>query len=346
MSDEHLGISAAMQDQADRIDALLACPCCASGLTREAAGHLVCHQAGCSHRQAPFERIANVDVLVNYAASHLDRETLVGSLASSTLARRPWQRALRFLVDGRTPVTPRFARRMIEDLLTTATPGERPVLLVIGGGEIGAGCEALYDSDTIRLVGLDIYASPHVDLVADAHCLPLRDASIDGVWIQSVLEHVVDPARVVSEIHRVLKPDGRLFTDTSFLWPVCEGAYDFTRFTASGQRWLLRNFTIEAAGSSSGPGTVAVLAIRYLLQSLLRSTKLGQIAALPFVWLRLLDRFCDTRRGIDAAGGTYFYARKAGQPIAVDELIAFYDWQTTEGRGDLASAQSQGMTKA
>ena len=34
--------------------------------------------------------------------------------------------------------------------------------------------------------------------------------SFDGVMIQAVLEHVLEPTRVVAEIHRVLKPDGLL----------------------------------------------------------------------------------------------------------------------------------------
>jgi SAM-dependent methyltransferase len=44
----------------------------------------------------------------------------------------------------------------------------------------------------------------------DAHVLPLRDASVDGVIALEVLEHVDDPDRVLAEASRVLKPGGSL----------------------------------------------------------------------------------------------------------------------------------------
>lgn len=45
---------------------------------------------------------------------------------------------------------------------------------------------------------------------ADAHELPIQDASVDGVIALEVLEHVDDPDRVLAEASRVLKPDGAL----------------------------------------------------------------------------------------------------------------------------------------
>jgi SAM-dependent methyltransferase len=44
----------------------------------------------------------------------------------------------------------------------------------------------------------------------DAHRLPVRDASVDGVIALEVLEHVDDPGRVLAEAARVLKPEGAL----------------------------------------------------------------------------------------------------------------------------------------
>jgi len=42
----------------------------------------------------------------------------------------------------------------------------------------------------------------------DAHHLPFDDASFDRVYCRYVLEHVADPARVLSEALRTLKPGG------------------------------------------------------------------------------------------------------------------------------------------
>ena len=78
----------------------------------------------------------------------------------------------------------------------------------MGGGTVGLGAEGHYANDEIDTISFDIYASPHVQLIADAHSLPFSDAAFDAVWIQAVLEHVLEPELVVAEIHRVLTPDG------------------------------------------------------------------------------------------------------------------------------------------
>jgi SAM-dependent methyltransferase len=46
---------------------------------------------------------------------------------------------------------------------------------------------------------------------ADACKLPFGDDSFDGAILIEVFEHVPDPAQVLSEIHRTLRPGGRLW---------------------------------------------------------------------------------------------------------------------------------------
>jgi ubiquinone/menaquinone biosynthesis C-methylase UbiE len=53
--------------------------------------------------------------------------------------------------------------------------------------------------------------APQADFLRlDAHCLPFMDSSFDCVIITEVLEHVYCPYRVLEEVHRVLRPDGKL----------------------------------------------------------------------------------------------------------------------------------------
>lgn len=61
-------------------------------------------------------------------------------------------------------------------------------------------------------VGIDISPDTDADIVHDLNVFPypLEDSSFDHVVMQDVIEHVQDPIRVVEELHRILRPDGRL----------------------------------------------------------------------------------------------------------------------------------------
>ncbi|MBO4438886.1 MAG: methyltransferase domain-containing protein [Spirochaetaceae bacterium] len=54
--------------------------------------------------------------------------------------------------------------------------------------------------------------------------LPLADCSVDDVFLNAVLEHLEDPAGVISESVRILKSDGRIImtTPTRIAKPVLE----------------------------------------------------------------------------------------------------------------------------
>jgi SAM-dependent methyltransferase len=196
----------------------------------------------------------------------------------------------------------------------------RPRVLVVGGGAIAYGSERLYTDPEVDLVAFDIYVSPQVQLVADAHAMPFKDGSFDAVAIQAVLEHVLDPRQVVAEIRRVLRDDGLVYAETPFLQQVHEGAFDFQRYTERGHRWLFRDFAQIATGEVAGAGTATFWSVRYLIGGLVRSRRIGNLIAAPLFVLRFLDLLVAPGHGLDASSATYFLGRKASRAIDAAEL--------------------------
>lgn len=185
-----------------------------------------------------------------------------------------------------------------------------PLILIVGGAEHGFGHEELNKIDG-RLVSFDVYDTDLVDFIADGHEIPLKDGCVDAVIVQAVLEHVLEPHSVVDEISRVLNDGGLVYAETPFMQQVHEGAYDFTRFTERGHRWLFRRFERLDSGALRGAGTALLWSIRYLLASLIGNKRVAGLMCLPLAWLRLLDRVARPGFDIDAASDLYFLGRKA-----------------------------------
>ncbi len=86
-----------------------------------------------------------------------------------------------------------------------------------------------------RYIGLDLENNPiyenRPDITWKGNTIPLDDGSIDCAICTEVLEHLPDPEAVLSEIHRVLKPDGLVFISVPFLWPLHDVPYDEYRYT-------------------------------------------------------------------------------------------------------------------
>lgn len=244
-----------------------------------------------------------------------------GILEPSRRKRHPCLRAVSRFVHGSNKVAARNALTFLDHLKRRT---ERPLILVVGAGLIGDGSEPLYEARDVDVVAFDVYATAHVQFVADAHDMPLASGSVDGVWIQAVLEHVVDPEKVASEIHRVLKPEGMLYAETPFMQQVHEGPFDFQRFSESGHRWLFRRFEVVDSGVVWGPGWTLQWSIRYFMWALTRSRTLGLILSAPFMFVRWLDRFIPRQHASDGASSLFFLGVKSDASISQQELIAFY----------------------
>ena len=109
-----------------------------------------------------------------------------------------------------------------------------------------------------RLVGIDplreaIAANPVIRCGAQAvlEHLPFANHTFAGVYSDSVFEHIDNPAQVVGEFFRVLKPGGRVIINTNsvfnpFMFP--------NKFLSVRQReWIKRRARIESEGTFPAP---------------------------------------------------------------------------------------------
>jgi GT2 family glycosyltransferase/glycosyltransferase involved in cell wall biosynthesis/SAM-dependent methyltransferase/uncharacterized protein YbaR (Trm112 family) len=74
----------------------------------------------------------------------------------------------------------------------------------------------------------------HTDIVTDAHELPFDDETFESVIVMNAFEHYREPHKVAAELHRVLKPGGRILIRTAFLQPLHERPWHFYNCTRYG----------------------------------------------------------------------------------------------------------------
>jgi SAM-dependent methyltransferase len=305
------------------IQSLLVCPRCRAALLRSHDGFKCTASACALNVPDAFPLRGGLAVLVDFDASILRREEITeGGRATARVARR-W--SLERLPARVRPWLKPFnavAARNIDLLLSHLDPPA--TVLVVGGASMGNGVERLYSDETVRTIAFDIHGSALTQFVADAHQIPLADASVDAVVVQAVLEHVIDPERVVAEILRVLREDGLVYAETPFLQQVHAGPYDFVRFTSSGHRYLFRSFEELAAGPVAGPGTQLLWSVDHLVRGLLRSELAGKVARGLLFPLRYLDRAVPEPYAMDNASAYYFLGRRADSELTPEEILRYY----------------------
>ncbi len=127
--------------------------------------------------------------------------------------------------------------------------------------DVGCGTRKLSE----HAIAIDLYRNKITDIVADAAQLPFLDQTCDGVWLEAVLEHVSNPAQILREVSRVLKPSGWLYVEVPFLQGEHAAPDDFQRWTRTGLSQLMADWEIEWIEMASGPFS----ALAYQLRSCL-----------------------------------------------------------------------------
>jgi SAM-dependent methyltransferase len=162
-----------------------------------------------------------------------------------------------------------------------------------------------------RVINVDISPLPGVQVVGDAHRLPVLSASVAGIISTGVLEHVRDERQVVAEFFRCLAPGGGLYVEAPFLQGYHPDPTDYRRFTRAGLRLLLSDFEEVESGVTHGPASAWVWVTSellaapfgpYLLQVAVRSLAGWLLSPIRFLDALLVGRPHAHR----AASGFYF----------------------------------------
>lgn len=179
--------------------------------------------------------------------------------------------------------------RLFQRVLAEYPPGSHHVL------DLGCGPRRLTGTVRCDLV-LD---KPGIR--ADAARLPFGSKTFDCVIATALLEHVPHPARVVREIHRVLRPHGALYVEVPFLEGFHADPDDYQRFTFRGIDVLLRRFDIIDREVCVGPNSALSWILREYPGAWFRSPRLALAAKFVAAWasapLRFLDYLMARRPG-------------------------------------------------
>lgn len=119
---------------------------------------------------------------------------------------------------------------------------------------------------------------PELDYLSDIQSMPLKNETFDTVLSAEVLEHVPDPEKALREIHRVLKPGGKLVISIPHLMYMHNEPNDFYRYTKYGLRTLLERvgFIVEYLEPSGS--------IFSFLQGIIATTVVGLVYRIPILW--------------------------------------------------------------
>ena len=163
-----------------------------------------------------------------------------------------------------------------------------------------------------HIINLDIRFLSEVDIVADSEFLPIKSEIIDGIICSALLEHVVNPEKVIQEIYRCLKPNSQVYFEVPFLQAGHMMALgDYRRFTLQGIESLLRRFKRQDSGVCIGPFSVIAWSFRKMPTIFIRSDFLNKGIELFFGWLtfwiKYFDVFCKRLPNLEVFNGGVFF---------------------------------------
>jgi len=128
----------------------------------------------------------------------------------------------------------------------------------------------------------------------------IPDNSYASIVATGLLEHMKDPARLISECHRILKPGGKVYFSASSVFSVHRGPDDYFHVTQFGMKELMETRSwkeLDIRGSCNPFKTVGILLQRILLQCetryFIRPFVYLMVKTIPLLDKFIINQYCD-----------------------------------------------------
>lgn len=184
-----------------------------------------------------------------------------------------------------------------------------PDALILDFGAGNPKPKELFDN----VVRMDVLHYRNIHVVSNKRNIPFQDDTFDFVISESVFEHVRDPWHYAQELHRVLKPGGKILIDTAFLQPVHGDPYHFYNMTLMGLEETFKMFTKLESGVEpyqTASFTLNILRDYYLsliTDEQAKSELTSRIGSIDFVQY---DQYIPQEKQSIMSAGVYFIGSK------------------------------------
>jgi len=127
------------------------------------------------------------------------------------------------------------------------------IIIDLGGGK-NPSYERFWQIKPEKFIRVDINEKTEPDVIADLNkTLPFSDNFADAVLLFNVIYILENPTEILREINRILKPGGKIFFTSPFIFNEAKEPSDYWRFTSEGLKKLLEeagfnSFLIEPVG--------------------------------------------------------------------------------------------------
>jgi len=139
---------------------------------------------------------------------------------------------------------------------------------LIKGTLLNVGCgkkpyKEIFQNKVDFCVGIGLPSTPYgtskVDVFSNALQLSFRDRCFDVVLAIQLLEHLPEPQKFFSEIHRVLKSDGIVILTLPLMAAIHKVPHDFLRYTSFGLIYWLEKMGFKIIGVKEQGGICTIL---------------------------------------------------------------------------------------